>query len=120
MTRYVEVDASGMVIHAPDPLTTFVTAPPPAEVLFCDCLGIGRICHHIYRGEKDHPDPQKRVDRHYDITGATVSDLSRADFLTRHSGPKCKTRRQFFVDVTTRPDAQLGMHYDEKTDTFSV
>lgn len=119
MKRYLEINAAGAAFHEPDPLTMFVDSPPPKEVLFCDCAGVGRICHHVYAGDAQHPDPQQRKDRHYDIAGPTVTPKSQDDFRAAHIGPRCAIRRQFFVDVTDRPEAQLGMRYDEKTDTFS-
>lgn len=119
MKRYVEVNSDGRIVQETDPLTMFVNAPPPKEVIFCDCMGVGRVCHHVYAGDPSHADAEQREDRHYDITGPHVTEKHQDDWKKHHAGPRCAHRRQFFVDVTHRPEAKLGMLYDEATDTFT-
>ena len=124
--RYLEIhqreDGQWVAFHEPGPDSPFSTgaAVPPTEVLFCDCIGVGRICHHTYAGNPAHKDEAMHEDRHMSVAGPGVLPQPQDEWKRIHSGPRCGIRRQFFVDVTDRPDAQLGMIYDEKTDTFSA
>src|SRR4051812_40620960 len=120
--RYLEIDANGMAFHEPGFDHPFSTGDqvPPDEVIFCDCAGIGRICHHVYAAVPDHDDAAKRVDRHVSVNGRKISVEHQDEWKQAHAGPRHQHRRQFFVDVTHRPDAQIGMRYDEATDTFSA
>jgi hypothetical protein len=119
--RWLEINAQGIAFHEPGFSSPFSTGAqrPPREVIFCDCRGIGLICHHVYAGDPDAADPAARGDRHMHVHGAAVEELHRDAWVKKHRGPRCQHRRQIFVDVTDRPEAQLGMHYDEATDTFS-
>lgn len=114
MPRYLEIDmTTGIAFHQPDPLTQFVGSPPPTEVLFCDCEGVGVICHHTYASGSE-----------LTVDGATVTPQTRAAFLAAH--PDCTPRRQVFVDVTDQPTVQLdrsgatALHYDEASGVFTV
>lgn len=122
MKRYLEINHLGDAFHEPGINSPFSmgTQTPPKEVLFCDCQGVGRICHHVYAGDPAHEDETMRADRHFNVTGPHITEKHQDDWKAHHSGKRCAIRRQFFVDVTDRPDAQLGMHYDEATDTFSA
>jgi hypothetical protein len=110
MKRYLEINAEGIAFHQPGLGSPFTeeTMVPPSEVLFCDCQGVGVICHHIY------------ADKTVTIQGSRVEEEATANFKQRHSKSRCSPRRQIFVDVTHRPEAQLGMYYDEATDSFSA
>lgn len=113
MPRYLEIDATGYAFHAPDPSTTFLSGPPPTEVLFCDCDGIGVICHHTYA-----------TDREFTVEGPIVRDETKAVFLAAHA--QCTPRRQIFVDVTAQPTVRLDtsgatrLRYDETSGQFTV
>lgn len=129
--RWLEIDEGGRAFHEPSsdhPFSVGVSKPP-TEVVFCDCAGAGRICHHTYpngheievvgniiKGMVTHPDDMEEPDVE---KRRLVPQVSQADFKLKHGGKRCAHRRQIFVDVTDRPEAQLGMLYDEKTDTFS-
>lgn len=95
MGRYLEI-CDGVAFHE-----TEGPWVPPAEVLYCDCRGVGR--------ETFNPQNVSQDDK---------GNLSESEWRDIHSGETCKVRRQIFVDVTDRPTAKLGMSYRESTDTF--
>lgn len=113
MPRYLEIDAAGYAFHQPDPLTQFRGTPPPTEVLFCDCDGVGVICHHTYANGDA-----------FTVEGADIRAETKAVFLAAHAD--CTPRRQIFVDVTAQPTVRLDttgatrLRYDEAAGTFSV
>lgn len=110
MKRWLEVNTeTGIAFHEPGQTSPFSTEQmdPPIEILFCDCRGVGLICHHTY------------LENEVSIHGHLVEEETQDSWKQRHRGTKCHHRRQIFVDVTHRPDAQLGMKYDEKADSFS-
>lgn len=115
MPRYLEIDHDGIAFHAPDPATQFVDGPPPIEVLFCDCDGLGVICHHTYA-----------TGRAFTVEGALVREESQTAFLAAHADCALLIRRQIFVDVTARKDVRLDptgktrLRYDAATDTFTA
>lgn len=120
MKRYLEINAQGVAFHQPamDHPFSMETSVPPTEIHFCDCQGVGVVCHHVYAGDPEHEDETKRDDRHFDISGPHITEVAQSEWKTHHSGPRCSHRRQIFVDVTNRPEAQRGMRYDEPSDTF--
>lgn len=123
MARYLEINHAGVAFHEPDPLTMFTDARPPVEVIFCDCAGVGHSCHHRYANGHEfevHGRAVSRMVPHAEKPDALVPEVSQDAWKAKHAGPRCQHRRQIFVDVTHRPDAQLGMKYDEASDTFSV
>ena len=111
--RWLEINHLGMAFHEPGPTSPFSTGEtsPPTQIWFCDCQGKGVICHHVYGRGAD--------EIHREIHGPQVNELPQIEFLKKHTGPRCNLRRQFFVNVTHRPEAELGMRYDEAKDTFS-
>lgn len=111
--RYLEIRMdTGRAFHEP-PIGVFGPHnPPPSEILFCDCEGVGVECHQSYT---EGPNAGKDFTIHRNL----VMEQSRGAFLKEHSDPACQIRRQIFVDVTDRPEATIDMAYDEKTDTFS-
>lgn len=95
--RYLEISHEGVAFHETDGPWT-----PPAEVLYCDCHGMGR---GTFNPQNDSQDD--------------LGNLFEHEWRAIHSGPKCSIRRQIFVDVTARPEAQLGMNYSEGADMFT-
>lgn len=115
LKRFLEISADGIARHEPSLHSPFSMGKqiPPKEVWFCPCAGIGVICHHVYDAVEDAPE------RHLSVHGPHAEEQHQDDWKAQHVGPRCRPYRQFFVDVTDRPDVQLGMRYDEATNTFS-
>lgn len=115
MPRYLEIDHEGIAFHAPDPATQFIDGPPPTEVLFCDCDGLGVICHHTYATGNE-----------FTVEGPIVRSEPKAVFITAHVDCAFPMRRQVFVDVTARKEVRLDptgktrLRYDAAKDTFTA
>ncbi len=106
--RHLEIRTdTGRAFHQPPLGQWGPHNPAPKQTMHCDCEGIGVECHQITHD-----------DQHFTVHGPHVMVEHHLDFTQRHKGPRCKLRRQFYVDVTDRPDAKNGMKYDEKTDSF--
>lgn len=111
MRRWLEVNTdTGVAFHEPGASSPFSMGEmlPPTEVLFCDCQGVGRVCHHTYADETE-----------VGIHGHLAAEETQKAWRAKHVGPVCKIRRQIFIDVTERPEALLGMRYNEKKGTFT-
>lgn len=107
--RLLEINHLGESFHETFP----GDLPLPDEVWHCGCEGEGvnsfnphtvHAAHELVADEM-HPDGER--------------PLTLEEWKAEHQRETCAIRRQFFVDVTNRPEAKLGMSYDEKTDTFS-
>lgn len=110
--RYLEINQDGYAFHEPGLGSPFSRGEsvPPKEILFCDCEGIGTNCHHRYEDGAE--------ERHLEVYFSDVEEWHRDEWLADHKDPECKIRRQFFVDVTSRKNAIVGMKYDEQNDRF--
>lgn len=96
--RYLEIGHDGMAFHE-----TEGDWLPPTEVLYCDCRGKGR--------ETWNPQNTSQDDK---------GNLTKAEWAGIHTRKGCSIRRQIFVDVTNRPEAQLGMRYREDLNIFEA
>jgi hypothetical protein len=115
--RFLEIGHDGIAFHQPAPDHPFSTGAdvPPVAVLFCDCDGVGVICHHVYQDG-----------RTVTVEGPTIREEATAVFTAAHADCALPLRRQVFVNVTARKDARLDttgktrLRYDEVKDTFTV
>lgn len=94
--RYLEIGQEGIAFHE-----TVGDWEPPAEVLYCDCRGVGV--------ETWNPQNSSQDDK---------GNLTQPEWRAIHGKKGCAIRRQIFVDVTTRPEAKLGMRYHEDLNIF--
>lgn len=129
--RYLEISNDGIAFHE-----AFISGgAPPLEVYYCDCQGPGKVTwnpQHVPHISADTPDAicqhcqQQKAHLVHTPDGlvghvflATVTrPMTLSEWQAQHK--ECGFRRQVFVDVTHRPGAQIGMRYDEPTDTFST